>query len=101
MQNSLLSLFIIDRVYLCCWSSALVDNSSSFMDVQGPRNQEQQWHPAIGLASFLGHVSNLQNVVDMCNTAEFRSIDKAKIKVIMQWGLWIEEVRREEGTVGR
>lgn len=54
--------------------------------------EHQQWHAAIGLADFVAHVSNLQRIVDMCNTAELGSIDRAKLKNIMQWGLFIEEV---------
>lgn len=55
--------------------------------------EQQQWHVAIGLADFVAHVSNLQHVVDMCNTAELSSIDRAKLKNFMQWGSFIEEVR--------
>ncbi len=65
------------------------------MEVPGARHQ---WHAAIALEDFMTHVTNFQRIVDMCNTAEFCSIDEAKIKHIMQWGLWIEEVRRGAGT---
>lgn len=54
--------------------------------------EQQQWHVAIGLADFVAHVSNLQHVVDMCNTAELSSIDRAKLKNFMQWGSFIEEM---------
>lgn len=57
--------------------------------------QQQQWHVAIGLAEFVAHVSNLQRIVDMCNTAELSAIDRAKLKNIMQWGSFVEEVRSE------
>eukprot|EP00903_Cladosiphon_okamuranus_P019659 g18072.t1 len=55
-------------------------------------DQQQQWHVAIGLADFVTHVSNLQHIVDMCNTMELGSIDRAKLKNIMQWGLFIEQM---------
>lgn len=63
----------------------------SRMEPQAAEKQ-QQWHAAIGLAEFVAHVANLQHVVDVCNTAELGLIDRAKLKNIMQWGLFIEQV---------
>eukprot|EP00752_Nemacystus_decipiens_P011888 g10541.t1 len=60
--------------------------------------QQQAWHAAIGLADFVAHVSNLQHIVDACNTAELGSIDRAKLKNIMQWGLFVEEMMESLST---
>lgn len=57
------------------------------------QQQQQQWHVDIKLTDFVAHVSNLQHIVDMCNTSELSSIKKEDMKRIMGWGAFIEEVR--------
>lgn len=56
------------------------------------QQQQQQWHVSIGLADFVAHVSKMQHIVDMCNTAKLGLIDRAKLKNFMRWGRFIEEV---------
>lgn len=69
---------------------------TSHMETQ-VAEQQQQWHVNIGLTDFVAHVSNLQHVVDVCNTTELGSIDRAKLKNIMQWGLFVEQVNTKLG----
>lgn len=60
---------------------------------QHQQQQQEQWHVNIELADIIAHVSNLQHIVDMCNTSELSSISKADMTRIMGWGVLIEEVK--------
>lgn len=63
------------------------------MGTQVPDQQEQPWHAKFGLDEFVEHVEKLQKIVDSANSTKLWSIDKMKLKKMVGWGLFVEEVR--------
>lgn len=67
--------------------------SSPEMGTQVPHEQRQPWHRKFGLAEFVGHVEKLQEIVSSANSAKLWSVDRTKLKKMVGWGMFIEEVR--------